>query len=72
LGGAIQDGYTNSGPPLRKALGLTALFRESLELEYQLTPTVSLSAFLDRMSNADLARHNAGLTDAGARFGFKF
>jgi hypothetical protein len=33
---------------------------------------VSLSAFLEHMSNADLARHNPGLTDAGARLGFKF
>jgi lipid A 3-O-deacylase len=72
LGGAIQDGYTNIGPPGRKILGSTALFRESLELGYQLTPTVSLSTFLDHMSNAGLARHNAGLTDAGARLGFKF
>ena len=72
LGGAIQDGYTNSAPSGRKTLGSTALFRESLELGYQLTPAVSLSAFLDHMSNADLARHNSGLTDAGARLGFKF
>ena len=72
VGGAIQDGYTSSGPPGRKILGSTALFRGSLELGYQLMPAVSLSAYLDHMSNADLARHNAGLTDAGARLGFKF
>jgi lipid A 3-O-deacylase len=72
LGGAIQDGYTNSAPSGRKMLGSTALFRESLELGYQLTATVSVSAFLDHMSNANLARHNAGLTDVGARLGFEF
>jgi lipid A 3-O-deacylase len=72
LGGALQDGYTDTAPPGRKTLGSTALFRESLELGYQATPVVSLSAFLDHMSNANLARHNAGLTDAGARLGFKF
>jgi hypothetical protein len=33
---------------------------------------VSVSAFLDHMSNANLARHNAGLTDVGARLGFEF
>ena len=38
LGGALQDGYTNSAPPDRKKLGSTALFRESVELGYQLTP----------------------------------
>ena len=72
LGGALQDGYTNSAPPDRKMLGSTALFRESVELGYQLTPNVSVSGFVDHMSNADLAQHNAGITDAGARLGFKF
>jgi lipid A 3-O-deacylase len=72
LGGALQDGHTNDAPPGRKRLGSTALFRESLELGYQLTPTVSISGFVDHMSNANLAPHNAGITDAGARLGFKF
>jgi lipid A 3-O-deacylase len=72
LGGALQDGYRNDAPPDRKRLGSTALFRGSLELGYQLTPSVSISGFVDHMSNADLAPHNAGITDAGARLGFKF
>jgi lipid A 3-O-deacylase len=72
LGGALQDGHNNTAPPGRKTLGSTALFRESLELGYQLTPTVSVSGFVDHMSNANLAPHNAGITDAGARLGFKF
>src|ERR1700752_1722466 len=72
LGGALQDGYTNSAPPDRKKLGSTALFRESVELGYQLTPNLSVSGFVDHMSNANLAPHNAGLTEAGARLGFKF
>jgi lipid A 3-O-deacylase len=72
LGGALQDGYRNSAPPDRKKLGSTALFRESVELGYQLTPNVSVSGFVDHMSNANLAPHNAGITDAGARLGFKF
>jgi lipid A 3-O-deacylase len=72
LGGALQDGYTNNAPPDRKRLGSTVLFRGSLELGYQLTPTVSVSGFVNHMSNADLASHNAGITDAGARLGLKF
>lgn len=72
LGGALQDGFNNSAPPGRKKLGSTALFRESVELGYQLTPTVSISGFIDHMSNANLAPHNAGITDAGARLGLKF
>ena len=72
LGGALQDGFRDNAPPGRKKLGSTALFRESVELGYQLTATISVSAFVDHMSNADLASHNAGITDAGARLGFKF
>jgi lipid A 3-O-deacylase len=72
FGGAVQGGYTNEAPPDRKKLGSTLLARESLELGYQLTPNLSISGFLDHMSNANLATHNAGLTDAGARLGFKF
>src|SRR5438270_5128379 len=72
LGGALQDGFHNSAPPDRKKLGSTALFRESVELGYQLTPNLSVSGFVDHMSNANLAPHNAGITDAGARLGFKF
>lgn len=72
FGGAFQNGYTTSAPAGRKALGSWALFRESLELGYQVTPTFSVSSFLDHMSNANLAPRNAGLTDAGIRLGFKF
>ena len=72
FGGAVQDGYTSTAPPGRKALGSRALFRESLELSYQVTPLLSVSGFVDHMSNANLAPQNAGLTDAGVRFGFKF
>ena len=72
LGGAIQDGYEDSAPPGRKRLGSTILFRESLELGYQVTPKFSVSAFLEHMSNANLAPRNAGITSAGARLGFKF
>jgi lipid A 3-O-deacylase len=72
LGGAVQDGYVDNAPAGRKRLGSPVLFRESAELGYQFTPTVSISALLDHISNANLGRHNAGITSAGARLGFKF
>jgi lipid A 3-O-deacylase len=72
LGGAIQDGYIDSAPAGRKRLGSRILFRESAELGYQITPVVSVSALLDHISNANLGQHNAGITSAGARLGFKF
>jgi lipid A 3-O-deacylase len=72
LGGALQDGYQDTAPPGRKRLGSVVLFRESAELGYQVTPTISVSAILDHISNANLAPRNAGITSAGARIGFKF
>jgi len=72
LGGAIHDGYIDSAPTGRKRLGSRILFRESAELGYQINPTVSISAILDHISNANLGVHNAGITSAGARLGFKF
>jgi lipid A 3-O-deacylase len=72
LGGALQDGYTDNAPPGRKNLGSVILFRESVELGYQITPVYSISGIVDHISNANLANHNAGITSAGARFGIKF
>ena len=72
LGGALHDGNLDTAPPDRKKLGSRILFRESLELGYQINPVVSVSAILDHISNANLASHNAGITNAGARIGFRF
>jgi lipid A 3-O-deacylase len=72
LGGAYQDGYVDHAPPGRKRLGSPVLFRESAELGYQLTPVISVSAILEHISNANLGAHNAGITSAGTRLGFKF
>ena len=72
LGGAYQDGYTTTAPVGRKDLGSPVLFHLSTELGYQLTPRFSVSGYLEHMSNANLAAHNAGITSAGARIGVKF
>jgi lipid A 3-O-deacylase len=72
LGGAVHDGYEDSAPPGRKRLGSPVLFRESVELGYQITSVYSVSAFVDHISNANLASHNAGITNVGGRVGFKF
>lgn len=72
LGGAVHDGYELSAPDGHKRLGSPVLFRESAEIGYQVTPTISVSAILDHISNANLAPRNAGITSAGARVGVKF
>ena len=73
LGGAIHDGYIDSGaPPGRKLLGSRILFRESAELGYQLTPIISVSALLDHISNAGSSRFNQSINDVGGRIGYRF
>lgn len=72
LGGAVNDGFNEGAPPGRKDLGSPVLFRGSIELGYQVTPVTSVSLLLDHMSNANLASHNGGITNIGARVGFKF
>ena len=72
LGGAVHDGELNAEKPDRKQLGSRILFHEYVEAGFRVTPVLSLSVFLDHMSNADLARHNAGMTNVGLRTGFKF
>jgi lipid A 3-O-deacylase len=72
LGGAVHDGYNDELHTGRKRLGSTILFRESVELAYQLTSVFSVSLMVDHISNANLGTHNAGITNAGARVGFKF
>jgi lipid A 3-O-deacylase len=72
LGGAVQNGFVDDAPPGRTNFGSPVLFHLSLELGYQASPTTSLSLFIEHMSNANLVPQNDGMTDAGARIGFKF
>jgi len=72
LGGGVHDGHLDSGPSDRKLLGSRVLFRESAEIGYRITPTISISVMLDHLSNAGLADHNQGLTNVGLRTGYRF
>lgn len=71
-GGSVNDGKITSTNPHFKSLGSHELFKEGLDLGYQLNDVVSLAAYIDHISNADLATHNAGITSAGMRVGYKF
>lgn len=72
LGGAVHDGPNENAGPERLGLGTRLLFHESVELGYRLSPRTNVSLYLDHVSNADLGRHNPGLTNLGLRTGFKF
>jgi hypothetical protein len=73
-GGAIHDGPDTVSIHTRdhKGLGTRVLFHESVELGYRLTPIWSVAAFLDHISNAGLGSQNPGVTNVGARVGYKF
>jgi lipid A 3-O-deacylase len=72
LGGAVHDGELDPTPGHRKALGSRILFHEELELGYRLSNAFGVSAFLDHISNANLAHHNQGLSNLGMRGAFFF
>ncbi len=72
LGMALHDGFLRPADPDRAALGLRVLFRESLELGYQFGSHHGVSAFLDHISNAGLARDNDGITNLGGRYSYRF
>ncbi len=69
FGGAVHDGPLNTASD---SYGCSLNFRESASLGMQIDKHWSLMITVDHMSNADLCSRNAGLTNAGARFGYKF
>lgn len=72
LGGALHNGYDDTDRPDRKSLGFPLLFRESLGLGVRVGPNLTLSLFLDHVSNARLADRNQGLDNFGIRWGYRF
>jgi len=72
LGAAIHDGNLDKSDPARKALGSRVEFRESVSLGWRIDDAVSLSLFLDHISNAGLARYNGGMDGIGIRIGYRF
>lgn len=72
FGPGFNDGEIVATAPDRKSLGSNVLFREAFELGYRINPVYQISAFLDHVSNAGLAKQNESINDAGARFGVRF
>ncbi len=68
----MNDGKISTRDPKRKSLGSHILFKEGVDLGYQLNDVVSVAVFIDHISNAGLANRNEGITNGGLRFGYKF
>jgi len=72
FGPGFNDGQLHNGDATRKALGSHILFREALDLGYQINPTWELSAYIDHISNGGLAKENQSINDVGLRLGYRF
>ncbi|WP_425362642.1 acyloxyacyl hydrolase [Candidatus Tisiphia endosymbiont of Hybos culiciformis] len=76
LGGAIHNGELKKSPKQRalkkRPLGSRLLFRESFSLGVKFNEIHAITLMLDHISNADIVKPNAGLTNLGIRYGFKF
>ncbi|OZG31303.1 acyloxyacyl hydrolase [Rickettsia endosymbiont of Culicoides newsteadi] len=76
LGGAFHNGELKKSPKQRafkkRPLGSRLLFRESLSLGVKLNEIHAISLILDHISNADIVGSNAGLTNLGIRYDYKF
>lgn len=74
FGGAIHSGETGAVVPIdRSALGCNPLFRESASLGFRFGGNWSAMATIEHLSNAGLCSNgNRGLTNYGARLGYRF
>jgi lipid A 3-O-deacylase len=72
FGPGFNDGEIRSTSDNRKALGSRVLFREALDLGYQINPTWEISAYIDHISNGGLAKENQSINDVGLRLGYRF
>jgi outer membrane scaffolding protein for murein synthesis (MipA/OmpV family) len=72
VGGAVTTASNLKDPDDYKALGCRALFHLGLGLGYDLTDTVTVMAYADHFSNANLCEPNEGAESMGARVGLRF
>jgi Lipid A 3-O-deacylase (PagL) len=70
FGGAAHDGPDHT--PHEASYGCDVNFRESASLGFALTPQWHLLSTIDHMSNGGICHPNRGLTNAGARLGYRF
>lgn len=72
LGGAIHDASNLINPVNYKGLGCRTLFHLGAAVGFDVTPNVTVQAYADHFSNANLCKENDGAESAGVRVGFRF
>lgn len=70
LGFAAHDGELDSDTRGRKDLGMSILFRESIEIGYRFNEGNAISLMLDHISNASIDDQNEGMDTVGVRYAF--
>jgi hypothetical protein len=73
FGGSYHDGPLNAGYPIyRSSYGCRLNFHESGSVGIELGGNWRVMATVEHMSNGGLCEPNAGLSNIGARLGYKF
>ena len=73
FGGAVHNGDTDLfARPDHNALGCSPLFRESASAGFRITENWSVMGTVEHLSNAGLCDQNRGLTNFGAKIGYRF
>jgi hypothetical protein len=72
FGPGFNNGEVKATSDDRKSLGSFVLFREALELGYQINPVWEVSTYIDHISNGGLAKQNQSINDVGLRIGYRF
>jgi len=71
FGPGFNNGEVKSTSDNRKSLGSWILFREGVDLGYQINPLWVISAHIDHISNGGLAKQNESINDVGIRLGYR-
>ncbi|MDJ1159562.1 acyloxyacyl hydrolase [Chelatococcus sp. SYSU_G07232] len=73
LGGAVHNGKDGPVVPAdHNAMGCSPTFRESAAIGWRLTANWSVMATVEHLSNAGICDQNRGLTNIGAKVGYRF
>jgi len=73
LDGAVHNGNTGMySPGGRRELGCNPLFRQSISVGADITRNWRVMFTLEHLENFELCHENAGLSNLGIRFGYRF
>jgi hypothetical protein len=72
LGGSINTAENLINPTTYKALGCRVLFHLGAAIGFDITPNVTVQAYTDHFSDANLCEKNNGAEATGIRFGYRF